>query len=568
MTVSLLEAALRASILVLAGLLTVSICRGRSAAFRHWVLAASVLSAWATLPLSAAMPSWLRAPLVRTATIGTSVSAPAPQAVADSPVDVTETFVTNAATAARGRSFLSPDLLGLVAGLWTAGTLASLGALVVGFTRLRRIATRAHAVESRIWTAARRELESAYGFPAGIRLLQSDHPSLLVTWGWRHPTVVLPAPAEAWSEERARVVLAHECAHIARRDWILQIAAEVLRTVCWFNPLIWMACRRLRNESERACDDIVLMQGVPAASYAGHLLELTRRLHPVPRAPLPALTMARRSGLEGRIVAMLNSSTNRRPASPRARGVMSAALVALTLTVAAAHAQQSFYTFAGTVRDPSERVLPETTLALTNADTGAKYEIRANAVGHFEFVGLPPASYTLSANRPGFSNLNETMRIAGNVTRDIVLKVGDVQETITVTDRAVPKPPTDAATLERRQAAQRRFEEMRARAKEQCAAGADAVIGGSLLPPAKLVDVRPVYPEHLKAAKVGGVVTMDAIISTDGDVREIDNVHGPDPALEQAAADAVRQWQFSATLLNCQPIDVTMHVTTNFRVEP
>ena len=61
---------------------------------------------------------------------------------------------------------------------------------------------------------------------------------------------------------------------------------------------------------------------------------------------------------------------------------------------------------------------------------------------------------------------------------------------------------------------------------------------------------------------------MDAVIGTDGLVREVDNVHGPDPALEQAAAEAVRQWQFSTTLLNCEPIDVNMHVTTSFRIEP
>ena len=82
------------------------------------------------------------------------------------------------------------------------------------------------------------------------------------------------------------------------------------------------------------------------------------------------------------------------------------------------------------------------------------------------------------------------------------------------------------------------------------------------------MDVRPVYPEHLKSTKVGGVVTMDAVIGTDGLVSEVDNVHGPDPALEQAAAEAVRQWQFSTTLLNCEPIDVNMHVTTSFRIEP
>ena len=92
-------------------------------------------------------------------------------------------------------------------------------------------------------------------------------------------------------------------------------------------------------------------------------------------------------------------------------------------------------------------------------------------------------------------------------------------------------------------------------------------MGGNILPPGKLVDKRPVYPEHLSDAKVDGVVTMEAMIGTDGTVREVKDVKGPHPDLEAAAADAVRQWVFSQTLLNCEPIEVRMKVTTNFKSE-
>ena len=533
------------------------------------MLAAAIVSAWATLPIVAAMPAWMRMSIVPALAPTTLSSSASPARATPHPtLEVTETIGAATRESTAQPRFSTPRLWRLMWWLWALGTVVSGGALLVGLARLRRIAAAARDVESPIWTTTRDELQHAFGLSSGLRLLQSDHPSLLVTWGWRRPTILLPVPARTWSEERINVVLAHECAHIARRDWVVQVAAEALCACCWFNPLIWLACGRLRHESERACDDVVLTRGISAASYADHLLDLTRRLHPAPRGPLPALAMARRYGLEGRIVAMLNSSLNRRPASRQARLVISAALVMLTLSVAAIHAQPSFYSLDGTVRDPSNRVLPDTTLVLTNAETSAKYEVRANAVGHFEFVGLPPASYTLTANRLGFSNLNETLKVSGNLTRDIRLKVGDLQETINVTDRSVPASPADPVIQQRRAAAQRKFEELSARAKAQCASGVDGVVGGSILPPAKLVDVRPVYPEHLKSARVGGVVTMDAVIGTDGLVREIDNVHGPDPALEQAAAEAVRQWQFSTTLLNCEPIDVNMHVTTNFRVEP
>ncbi|HEY7285427.1 MAG TPA: M56 family metallopeptidase [Vicinamibacterales bacterium] len=566
MSAFLLEAVLKASVLVLAGLLAASLPRARSAAFRHWILAAATLCAWATLPLSLVMPAPLRTTVgSQYVTASTDVAATAPAVE----VNISDTVVAGAPVrdAARARPW-PVNAARLLAWVWAVGALSSGVMLLIGFARLRYVASRATEVRGDVWTRTRDELQQAFELSCSVRLLQSDHASLLVTWGWQRPTIVLPAPATAWSEERVRLVLAHEFAHIARSDWIVQVSAEALRAICWFNPLMWLACRRLRDESERACDDVVLMLGVPAASYAGHLVDLVRRLHPVHRPSLPALTMARPSGLEGRIVAMLNSSMNRRPLSRQARIVSTSMLLALALSVAALQAQQAFYSFGGTVRDPSDRVLADTTLLLVNPETSAKYEIKSDAAGRFQFVGLPPASYKLVVSRMGFANVSETLSLSGNITRDIRLKVGELQETITVTDRSVAPSPADPAVQQRRAASMRKFEELSARAKAQCAAGADAVVGGSILPPAKLVDVRPVYPDHLKAAKVGGIVTMDAVIGTDGLVKDIDNLHGPDPALEQAAADAVRQWQFSATLLNCQAIDVNMHVTTNFKVEP
>jgi periplasmic protein TonB len=75
----------------------------------------------------------------------------------------------------------------------------------------------------------------------------------------------------------------------------------------------------------------------------------------------------------------------------------------------------------------------------------------------------------------------------------------------------------------------------------------------------------PIYPAAERASGVGGVVTMDAVIGVDGVVTNVDNLSGADAALQNAAADAVRQWQYSQTLLNCQPIPVHMKVTVNFR---
>jgi periplasmic protein TonB len=91
-------------------------------------------------------------------------------------------------------------------------------------------------------------------------------------------------------------------------------------------------------------------------------------------------------------------------------------------------------------------------------------------------------------------------------------------------------------------------------------------IGGTLKPPVKLKDVKPVYPADAMAAKVSGVIILEAVINTSGQVVKARVLRG-DPMLDQAAVDAVERWEFTPTLLNGVPTPIVMTVTVNFRVE-
>jgi protein TonB len=79
----------------------------------------------------------------------------------------------------------------------------------------------------------------------------------------------------------------------------------------------------------------------------------------------------------------------------------------------------------------------------------------------------------------------------------------------------------------------------------------------------KTYHVAPAYPLVAQAAHVTGVVILDALIAEDGSMREVKVLRG-NPLLAQAAADAVRQWQFTPTLLNGRPVPVVMTVTVVF----
>jgi protein TonB len=91
-------------------------------------------------------------------------------------------------------------------------------------------------------------------------------------------------------------------------------------------------------------------------------------------------------------------------------------------------------------------------------------------------------------------------------------------------------------------------------------------VGGNIKAPTKTRNVNPVYPPIAQSARVQGVVIIEATIGPDGRVKDA-KVLRSIPLLDQAALDAVKQWQFTPTLLNGVPVPVIMTVTVNFTLQ-
>lgn len=91
-------------------------------------------------------------------------------------------------------------------------------------------------------------------------------------------------------------------------------------------------------------------------------------------------------------------------------------------------------------------------------------------------------------------------------------------------------------------------------------------IGGTIKAPVKIRDAQPAYPSMAVAARIEGIVIIDATIGVDGRVLDV-RLLRPLPFLDQAALDAVRQWQFTPTLLNGVPVPVLMTVTVRFTLK-
>ena len=169
----------------------------------------------------------------------------------------------------------------------------------------------------------------------------------------------MPAAADGWTEDRLRIVLLHELAHVKRRDCLTHMLAQVACALYWFNPLAWVAARRVRAERERACDDLVLAAGTPGPDYADQLLEIARVMR-AGRFPSivagASLAMAHRSQLEGRLMAILDPSVPRSGVS-RMRTFAAAAVAAAAL-IPLASMQTWTYEAEAAMLSPAAETMP------------------------------------------------------------------------------------------------------------------------------------------------------------------------------------------------------------------
>jgi TonB family protein len=530
---------LQASVALAVALAAALAFRRRSAALRHFVLASGVVAVLAAVALARVAPAWeVTVPAVErlSPTIAALATEPAGAVTLPAPSSLPSgASLPSLAAQISWRRWLTI--------VWLAGAVVTVVRLLAGLAGLRRVAARAERVRDDRLLAILAQLAGELGVTRAVTLLFDDAP--VGTWGTWRPRIVLPSDAAGWSDDRVRAVLAHELAHVQRFDWPVQLAAEAVCAALWFNPLAWIVARRLRDEGERACDDVVLGTGLVDRDYATHLFDIARAARGAVLSA--AMPMARPSTLEGRIAAMLNPTLDRRVPS-RVFRLVAAALLLLVASVAAVRvtAQQAGpAALHGVVYDSSGAVLPGVELALTN-EQGVKWTTPTDGKGSFEFAPVGAGKYVLEASLPGLHPFKQDIVLEREKDwqKSITMQLGELQETIQVTARRPQKPTAAPAPT---------------------AAAGPVRVGGNIKPPAKTRDVRPIYPEALRAAGLEGVVKLDVLIDVTGHVSSVRVMNSiVHPAFAQAAATAVRQWEFTPTLLNGVPVEVAMTASISF----
>lgn len=132
------------------------------------------------------------------------------------------------------------------------------------------------------WLLLRHRVAESVPLRSNIRLCQKvDSPFVL---GMIRPRIYLPLGMD---EESRELVIAHEQAHIRRRDNLTKPLAFLLLAVYWFNPLMWISYILLCRDMELACDERVLREksGIRKA-YASALLQCSVPRHPAAVCPV------------------------------------------------------------------------------------------------------------------------------------------------------------------------------------------------------------------------------------------------------------------------------------------
>lgn len=468
--------------------------------------------------------------------------------------------------------------------LFAAGVTARALWVIAGLSRLRELRRSGIALYNSEYEEIQRRLGTSAEFRAVPGLAQP------LTFGLRHPVVLLPEDL-AESIGLRRAVVTHELIHVLRRDWLSVLAEEALRAVFWFHPAIWWLTSRVRLAREEFTDHLAVLATGSRRAYMEALMAFAER-----SGPDPAPAFARRAYLFQRIVLL-----SKEAAMSSRRVVVSGAFVTALLVTAGWLVSDTFPVVRSPVlmaaaagdmqlsQTPPEKVnavTPENPIPRRLFSTPVPYPVGladSDATGSVELtVVLDRSGLVTSATRRSFALAQPGPRVVGGRTDEESRRIVDA-----FTEAAAASvrqwrydPPVDAplqfyvlATFKPGQAAAMSQSDSprgagpavrAARPLDTSAVPGQPVrVGGNIRAPMQTRKVNPAYPAIAQSARVQGVVILEALIDEQGRVADA-RVLRSIPLLDQAAIDAVRQWEYAPTLLNGVAVPVIMTVTVQF----
>jgi hypothetical protein len=252
-------------------------------------------------------------------------------------------------------------------------------ALCIGLARIvtALVAARAMRRKSRLFTLP-------VGLDRAIRAFAARHriavpavrtsPNLIcpAVVGFRHPLILVPEDFHSYTETEARSALLHECAHIRRHDYALNLLGELLAMPLIWHPGTHFIRGRIAAAREMACDRMASAEMASAADYARCLISLASKVTGTRSCAHGALALFGREKLESRVIALMNpafAGAGALPSACAAAAAVAAVLIPVTKWhVGLAWAQTGVTSAAAPRSDSIGSLAPETLVAWQPGD--------------------------------------------------------------------------------------------------------------------------------------------------------------------------------------------------------
>ncbi len=408
----------KATLILVAAIAMTLIMKRSAAGARHLVwlvtlvglLLIPALTAWAPFTLAVLPPA-------EAAKLSSVVPAPA---ISNEPETKGDQRALPVAAGHSGELGAAPDSpssavsgLSIMLSIWAIVFAAILASLAYGAYLVGRIIRNSTELDTEDWRAPLYEVSDRMSLDHPPRLLRSESAKMPFACGVFKPTIVLPAECDTWTLDRRRAVLLHELAHVRRHDLAGHTLGRLACAMYWFHPLVWTAARQLRNESERACDDIAIACGARASDYAEHLLEIVTSVRG-DNTPAVALAMARRKEFEGRMLAILDPELRHSGPTRRHSLALIASLALISIVVGAAAPARR-------VATPAADDLSFETAPAAFAEPQLDDKARADAVSNVDgsIDQLSPADSEQPTVEQGSTGVNDAYTKGTSVSVDL-----------------------------------------------------------------------------------------------------------------------------------------------------
>jgi HEAT repeat protein/beta-lactamase regulating signal transducer with metallopeptidase domain len=198
------------------------------------------------------------------------------------------TRANSVSSLAQVRALLDPALPWLVV-VWVLGVIVLSVRLAHGWLSARRLRTHGTRATSPSLHQMLERLAARLRVTRPVQLLESLIVEVPAVIGWLRPVILVPASAlTGLTPQQLEVLLAHELAHVRRFDYLVNIVQCVIETLLFYHPAVWWVSRRVRDEREHCCDDLVVQVCGDRHLYASALVDMERIRSATPRLALAA----------------------------------------------------------------------------------------------------------------------------------------------------------------------------------------------------------------------------------------------------------------------------------------